>query len=63
MSEVVFRKSFTISAGDLKEQFAKDRELKASRMYKGGEARFMAHADNWVMARRPRLSIGYYGQD
>lgn len=54
MSEIVFKKSFTIKAGDLKAQFARDKDLKAPRLYKGGEARFMAGADNWVMARRPR---------
>ena len=53
MDQIIARKSFSISAADLKRQLQEEREFKTDRYY-NGRLRYMAHADGYVMVRYPR---------
>lgn len=53
MTEVIIQKRFVMKGSDLKRAFQEDREFKADRERGAFRVRYMAHADGYVMVRRP----------
>jgi hypothetical protein len=53
MDEVILRKTFTMRGEDLKRAFREEAEFKADRSDAHGTLRYMAHANGYVMVRRP----------
>lgn len=53
MTDVTITKQFAIKVSDLKRLWKEDEDFKADRERGAFRVRYMAHADGYVMARRP----------